>query len=522
VAPNFPVFAEMDMSRERLGRRITPLLALVVALAGCQSRQDAMQREIGQQEEKKKKEIESAEVPPHPLRDKLEPVLSKIYQLNEVPGVVDADIPGDGTYNYELTPGVAAVVRLAGGLSQEQKVRAIVMGVAEADAWAFRPDARRDYADLIHRVKRGFGDDQKELILKAYANLRLLQFFNSAEAQAAIAALPDDIKPTVAAMQREYTEGKERMWDEWMGVKMYARRVVAGDEPFRGVLRDLKKELGKEEPPPLTWEASMDDSFLAWAKQVRDDEDLLTKLTNLRELREREEFLNDTHSLWVMEGSPKVPAKAKNVKIDKDLGFGAVREDLGGGHNEMTYVFSRKLGGSELKLAFVRSIIYGSLLHDFQMLATAGSDFAKRDEDNVIDSRTAVVPDEYDPLYAKCGSKAAADTLAYHFKSTHPFLSDLHGNGDSDAVLAKAHNCVIEGARGDIHIPRKDDEKDVEGPAPGSRLALYQMLARYENVDVNLAKMASEERTEEDDVIDDAEAILKRIKEKENEGKGIK
>ena len=510
------------MSRQRLGRRITPLLTLAVALAGCNSRQDAMQREMGQQDEKKKKEIESAEVPPHPLRDKLEPVLAKIYPLNQVPGVVEADFPSDDAYNYELTPGVAAVVRLAGGLSQEQKIRAIVMGVAEADAWAFRPDARRDYADLVHRIKRGFGDDQKELILKAYARLRLLQFFNSADAQSTIDALPDDLKPTLVAMQREYTEGKEAIWNEWMDVKMYARRVVAGDEPFRSVLRDLKKELGKEEPPPLTWEESMDEPFLAWAKQLRQDEELLSMVTNLRELKEREEFLNDTHSLWVVEGSPKVPAKAKNVKIDKDLGFGALREDLGGGHNEMTYVFSRKLSGSELKEAFVRSIVYGSLLHDFQMLSTAGSDFAKRDEDNVIDSRTAVVPDEYDPLYAKCGSRAAADTLIHHFASKHPFLADMRGSGNADGILAQAHGCIIDGARGVIHIPSKDDEKDVEGPAPGSRLALYQMLVRYENVDVNLAKMASEERTEEDDVIDEAEAVLKRIKAKENEGKGVK
>lgn len=510
------------MSRQRLGRRITPVLTLAVVLAGCQSRQEAMQREIGQQDEKKKKEVESAEVPPHPLRDKLVPVLSKIYALNDVPGVVETDIPADGTYNYELTPGVAAVVRLPGGLSQEQKVKAIIMGVAEADAWAFRTNARRDYADLIHRVKRGFGDDQKELILKAYAKLRLLQFFNSAEAQAAIDSLPGDLEPTVAQMHREYTESKEQIWNEWMAVKMYARRVVAGDEPFRGVLRELKKELGKEEPPPSTWEDSMDEPFLAWAKQIRGDEELLTKVTNLRELREREEFLNDTHSLWVMEGSPKLPAKAKNVKIDKELGFGALREDLGGGHNEMTYVFSRKLSGNELKAAFVRSIVYGSLLHDFQMLATAGSDFAKRDEDNVIDSRTAVVPDEFDPLYAKCGSRAATDTLIHHFGNTHAFLSDLRASGDSEAILSRAHGCVIDGARGVIHVPAKDDERDVEGPAPGSRLALYQMLVRYENVDVNLAKMASEERTEEDDVIDDAEAVLKRIKAKENEGKGVK
>jgi hypothetical protein len=48
------------------------------------------------------------------------------------------------------------------------------------------------------------------------------------------------------------------------------------------------------------------------------------------------------------------------------------------------------------------------------------------------------------------------------------------------------------------------------------------MLARFENIDVNMAKMASEAKTEEDEVIEDAEAVLKRLKAKENEGKGTK
>ena len=217
-----------------------------------------------------------------------------------------------------------------------------------------------------------------------------------------------------------------------------------------------------------------------------------------------------------------MPAKAKGVKIDPELGFGVHREDLGGGYNELTFVFSRKLSGTSLKKAFLRSIVYGKLLTDFGMLATAGSDFAQRDENNVIDSKTAVVPDKYDPLYAKCGSAAALDTFITHYKGKYPFLADLPANGNSDAILNTAHKCVIEGAKGDIHVPAKNDDKDVEGPAPGSRLALYQMLARFESLDVNMAKMGSEQKTEEDEVIEDAEAVLKRLKAKENEGKGTK
>lgn len=503
--------------------RIAPLFLVVAALPGCDSREKEMARQMDLEKgEKKAVEVKAEEVPPHPTRDKLMPVLEKIYPLQKVPPVLESEEVTDDVHNYEVQAGVASVVKLRVGLSEQQKVQAVVMGVAEADSWAFRSDARRDYADLIHRVKRGYGDDQKEAILKQYANLRLLQFFNSADAQAAIDALPGDVKGPVQAMQAHYVNDKQKVWEDWMGVKMYARRVVAGDEPFRGVLRTIKKELGKEEPPPLTWEESMDGPFLAWAKDIKDNEELFIKLTDLRELKDREEYLNETHSLWVVEGSSKVPAKAKGTKIDPELGFGVHREDLGGGYNELTFVFSKKLGGTGLKKSFLRSVIYGQLLTDFGMLATAGSDFAKRTEDNVIDSTTAVVPDKYDPLYARCGSAAALDTFITHFKGKYPFLADLPAQGDQDAILNAAHKCVIDGAAGEIHVPAKGDMKDVEGPAPGSRLALYQMLARFENIDVNMAKMASEAKTEEDEVIEDAEAVLKRIKAKENEGKGTK
>jgi hypothetical protein len=133
-----------------------------------------------------------------------------------------------------------------------------------------------------------------------------------------------------------------------------------------------------------------------------------------------------------------------------------------------------------------------------------------------------VVPDKYDPVYAACGSQAALDTFVVHYGKKFPILSGMSAKTkNEEKVLESAHECVIERCRPEIHVPDKDNEKDVEGPAPGSRLGLYQMLARFENVDVNMAKMA-EQRTEEDDVIDDASAILKRIKDEENAHKGTK
>jgi hypothetical protein len=517
----------MRRSRAFPSSRCLPWLwALAVVIpSGCDdSRAEAMKREVEMEKgAPKPKEELPPDIPPHPMRDTLMPVLEKIYALNQPPPVMEADLETETTDKYEITPGVLSVIRVQSGTGDADKIRAIVMGTAEADAWAYRPDARREYADQIHRVHRGFGDDQKALVLKAYAHLRLLQFFNSEDAGPAIEKLDESVRPTVEAMRKHYVEDKQQVWEEWMGVKMYARRVVAGDEPFRTVLRGIKKELGKEEPPPRTWDEAMTTpQFKEWGKQIVENEELVTKLLNMRELREREEFLNDTHSLWAIEGSPEIPAKAKKLRPDPGMGFVAMREDLGGGYNDMTYIFSKSLSGEALKKAYLRSIIYGQLLHDFGMLATAGSDFATRTEDNVIDSRTAVVPDKYDPLYAKCGSAAAVETFITHYRDKFPILNGMGANGDSEAVLGAAHKCVIEGAAGDIHVPAKGDDKDTEGPAPGSRLAIYQMLARFENVDVNMARMANDVTTPEDEEIDEMEAKLRAIREKENEGKGIK
>jgi hypothetical protein len=176
------------------------------------------------------------------------------------------------------------------------------------------------------------------------------------------------------------------------------------------------------------------------------------------------------------------------------------------------------MGGSSLKKAWLRAVIYGHLLHDFQMLSAAGSDWAERDADNRIDSTTAVVPDAYDPLYAKCGSGAAVDTLVKYYGGKYAFLNDLSGAKDEDAIHAVAHRCVIDGADGKIHVPPKGDKTDVEGPAPGSYLALRQMMARFSDMDLTVAKMADETPTAEDETIDENEKLLKALEASQKPG----
>ena len=499
--------------------RVGPVLALLtlgLGLACGESREDQLKRQLGYENEKtEQKTAEGVEVPPDPVRETLRPVLAKIYSHEKLPGVVDDDVSvANPRYPYELQAGVLAVIKVPRGATKEDKIKAIVLGTAEADAWVFRKNARRDFAQLIHKVKYGFGDDSKEQILRGYADLRLLAFFNSPEADAAIAELEGEAKQVVSAMKEEYTKNRDKYWNEWMGVKMYARRTVAGDEPYRSLLREINKGLGVKEAPPRTLADSVDPAFKQWAAEVEKNEELLTKLTGLRELRERVDFLNDTHAIWAMQGSELIPEKAQGLTPDKEMGYAFLREDLGGGYNDLTFVFDKKLAGNALKRAFLHSLIFRQLLSDYQMLATAGGDWAERNPDGTVVNNTSVVPDEMDPLYARCGAGAALDSLILGYSGDFPILQGVPTKAKKqEAILSNAHKCVIEGGKPRIRIPPKDDEFDTEGPAPASRLALFQMLARFEKIDVNLAGMSDEApRTAEDEAIDDAEALLKQLK----------
>ena len=282
------------------------------------------------------------------------------------------------------------------------------------------------------------------------------------------------------------------------------RRAVAGDEPFKSMLRDIRRSIGVAEPKPLSWEESHGPRFTAWAKEVNSDDAFFAAMTNLRELKDQELFRGDTHAMWLEEGSDKIPAKAKDAKMDKELGFAVHREDLGGGFQEMIFIF--KKGGSEaqLKYAYLRSQIYRHLFSDFRLLSTAGGDF-----------KEGIVPDKYDEVYAFCGSQAALDSFLIGFKGKYPIIAGVKPSQENeDKILKKAHDCVLERAAPDIKTADPDDEMDVEGSAPGSRLGLYQMLARFENAEVNLEDMKKDPPKSQD--VMDAEAFLKANKNKQN------
>ncbi len=500
--------------------RVALLLALVTAGTACgESRKEKLEREAAYANAGKKKDEAGnpvPEIPADPVREALRPLLTEIYSNKErLPDVMEADISVEDGYNYELTPGVLAVIRVRKGLSRDDKAKAIILGTAEADAWCFRPNSRRDYGDIVQRIKYSYNAETMHKILRAYAELKLVAFFNSPEAAKGLGGVTGEVKGVADAMKKEYVEGRDTAWQKWMGVKMYARRTVAGDEPFRSVLRQISKDLGQEEMPPRTFAESVDPPFKEIEKAIEADEKLLILLTNMKELKDRVEFLNETNTVWAVEGSPLIPEKAKTVKIDKAIGYGFSREDLGAGYNDLTFVFSAKLSGNELKRAFLHSMLFRQLLSDYQMLATAGGDFAKRNDQGQPDANTSIVPDKYDPLYATCGATAALDTMLVGYGSTFPALAGLPSRvKDSNKALTIAHKCIIDGAKGDIHVPAKDDEYDVEGPAPGSRLAIYQMLARFEKFDVDTAALSGAKRTPEDDVIDEQEKLLKELKAK--------
>lgn len=502
----------------RLTQATTLTLALIVgALSACgESRQEMLEREASYAKAGRKddKGVAVPEIPPDETREALRPLLTQIYSNTErLPDVVEADVEPMNGRGYVLQPGVLAVVTVKKGLSKADKARAIILGVAEADAWTFRKNARKEFALLMEKLKYSFGDDTKTKVLDAYPDLKLLSFFGTPEADTAIEALSGDVKGVAEAMRKEYTDDKKTIWNKWMGVKMYARRLVGQDEPFRGVLKKIAKDFGQEEVPPKPLQESVDAPFKEWAAAIERDEKLLTMLTNFKELRDRVDFLGETHTLWAIEGGPNVPERAAGVVIDKKRGYGFYREDLGGGYNDLVFVFSKKLAGTELKRAFLHSFLFRQLLTDFQLLSTAGSDFAKRDIDGQIDVGSAVVPDKYDPLFAGCGATAALDTMLYSFGSEFALLGGVPSKvKDSEAALKIAHKCIVDGAAGDIKIPSKNDEFDTEGPAPASRLAIFQMLARFENIKVNTSVLAGDTRTEEDDAIDEGEKLLKQLK----------
>jgi hypothetical protein len=473
-------------------------IALLLALGACTSREDRMREKMAIDTSTPDRDNDADEqptIPPDPTRDALAPVLKELYAGERLPDVRESTEPV-GPFHYAIgNPGVLAIIELEPGLSEGDKAKAIVRGVAEADAFAVRSDADRYFPEQLTKIKNSFGDEERDRVRQVYAELRLLDFFASDKADAAIAKLEGPIKTAVTELKDQYLGKKDAIWSEWMAIKMFARRDVAYDQPFKPVLRSLRKVYGMTEPEPITWETAHDSAFAAWAKTINDDDELFKMLTNLAELRDQEEFRGDTHARWTIEGSANIPEVAKGVKPDKELGFGIHREDLGGGYQEMTFVFSKKLAGLQLKEAYLRSLIYRQVFTDFATLSAAGGDF-----------ESGQVPDEHDPDYAYCASQMAYDGMVKDFADSKPLLEGLKpSEPNEDRLVTRAVDCVL--ARIPTGINRGVEGDEARPPAMATRNALFQMLARFTKVDVNLDNMKKDiEKTPE---VEDAEAFLK-------------
>jgi hypothetical protein len=486
-------------------QRISPIVLAIAAfsvVAACgESREERMRRQAmydsagpgddgGGDEERPK-------IPPHPTRDALEPVLTPLYAADSPPDVQEAELGAEAKEEgYEITnPGVLAIINIPAGLSKAAQAKAIIRGVAEADGFAVRKDADLYFPEQLNKIKNSFGAEQRDLIRKLYGDLRLLEFFASDEGTAAIAKLDGDLQAAVNELSADYLGRKDEIWDQWMSIKLYARRVVAYDQPFKGVLRNLRKSFEMKEPEPISWADAHDEPFKAWAKTINDDDELFKMLTNLAQLREQEEFRGNTHSRWAIEGSPLIPDVARKVKIDPELGFGLHREDLGGGFQEITFVFSKKLRGNELKEAYLRSLIYRQVFSDFATLSAAGGDFEGGE-----------VPDEHDPDYAYCASRMALDAMINDFGKDKPLLDGLKAKiTNEDKLVSAGVDCLL--ARIPKGIDRGVEDDEARPPAMSSRTAFHQMLARFTKIDVNLDNMKKDVQKSQE--VLDAEALLK-------------
>jgi hypothetical protein len=482
-------------------------IAALTAVACGESREEKMRKQMAYDTATPEDGPDVDEVrppiPPHPTRDALAPVLKLLYAADSLPDVQEAEVKIAGQ-DFEITnPGVLAIVNIKPGMSKGDQAKAILKGAAEADAFQVRNDAELYFPEQLNKIKYSFGVDQRELIRVVYGDLRLLDFFASEEAGAAIDQLDAEIKTAVNELKDDYLARKDEIWAKWMSVKMYARRVVAYDQPFKPILRNFRKAFNLKEPEPITWADAHDEAFAEWAAAINGDDELFKMFTNLAQLREQEQFRGDTHARWLMEGSAKMPDEARKVKIDEELGFGVYREDLGGGYQELIFVFSKKMRGDALKEAYLRSLLYRQVFSDFATLSAAGGDF----EDGTV-------PDENDPDYAYCASRMALDAMINDFAADKPILSGLKSTQtNEDKLVTIAVDCIL--ARIPSGINRGVEGDEARPPAMSTRNAFFQMLARFTKVDVNLANMHKD--VEKSQEVLDAEALLEQYDKKRKE-----
>ena len=194
---------------------IALLLAPSLVLGACTSREDRMREKMAIDTSTPEKEHNPAddipEVPADPTRDALAPLLTEIYASERLPDVRETQEPV-GEAGYAITnPGVLAIIELEPGLSEGDKAKAIVRGVAEADGFAVRNDAERYFPEQLLKIKNSFGDEERDLVRSVYGDLRLLDFFASDKAEGIIAKLDGPLKTAVTELKDEYLGKKDEI-----------------------------------------------------------------------------------------------------------------------------------------------------------------------------------------------------------------------------------------------------------------------------------------------------------------------
>ncbi len=110
----------------------------------------------------------------------------------------------------------------------------------------------------------------------------------------------------------------------------------------------------------------------------------------------------------------------------------------------------------------------------------------------------------------------AYDGMVKDFGGEKPLLEGLTPSmPDEEKLVSRAVECVLTRIPVSAGLNRGTPDDEARPPAPATRNALFQMLARFTKVDVNLDNMKKDiEKTPE---VEDAEAFLKGYDKKRKE-----
>lgn len=318
--------------------------------------------------------------------------------------------------------------------------------------------------ELLHRIKRQSGTKALETLREAYASLRVLTTLSDAKTD----ALPEAIRPHIVGAQKRWTARRDDVWNAWLGVPSHALALASSDPRVAPVLMRGQALMGIH-TPSTTFADALDPELRALGTSIATDEPLFRLLTNKRTPRQRKRFLAAPRARWTI-------AAPGGRTPHPDTHFSTTIEYVGDGIPYVTFVFDSALSEEQLRRTLIRALIFQSLLSD-SMLFTAGIDFAEVGPDGHVIELDEQVPKKHRAAYAACGSAGALDTLLLRKQSPSPMLHGLAPvTTTEDAVLEQAHRCVLAAVQADI--APAPPESLVRGPA--TRLALFQMLARFE------------------------------------------